>query len=143
MTTSWRKCLKGIDWKLVLNQFCCIASPLHLTASWKMQLYYTQGCDVVVGSSSSRTLLATPLIRRKSLADLVIKTRQISQRTGNPVYFVKNDKCKGKEHVSELTKSAIDLNLSASPFYNPRVVKKLLENYRDTLWHEEWVNSGV
>ena len=101
-----------------------------------------QGSNVVVGSSFSRKLLASPLIRRKSLADLVTKSRQISQRTGNPVYFVKNDKCKGKEHVSELTRSARDLNLSASPFYNPKAVKKLLQNYRDSLWNDEWVNSG-
>ena len=33
------------------------------------------GSNVVVGSSFSRTLLATPLIRRKSLADLVTKSR--------------------------------------------------------------------
>ena len=59
------------------------------------------GSDVVVGSSFSRELLASPIIYRKSLADLVIKSRQISQRTGNPVYFVKNDKCIGKEHVFE------------------------------------------
>ena len=103
----------------------------------------TQGCDVVVGSSFSRTLLATPLIRRKSLADLVIKTRQISQRTGNPVYFVKNEKCKGKEHVSELTRTSRELELSPSPFYNPKSVKMLLQNYRDSLWHEEWANSGT
>ena len=64
------------------------------------------GADVVVGSSFSRGLLASPIIYRKSLADLVIKTRQIRQRTGNPVYFVKNDKCKG----------------------TPSTTKKLLEN---------------
>ena len=43
------------------------------------------GSDVVVGSSFSRELLASPIIYRKSLADLVIKSRQVSQRTGNPV----------------------------------------------------------
>ena len=102
----------------------------------------SHGSDVVVNSSFSRKLLTSPIIYKKSLADLVTKSRQISQRTGNPVYFVKNDKCKGKEHVIELTRSARDLNLNASPFYNPKVVKTLLENYRDSLWNDEWVNSG-
>ena len=100
------------------------------------------GSDVVVGSSFSRKLLASPLIRRKSLADLVIKSRQVQQRTGNPVYFVKNDKCKGKFFVSELTRNARNHALSPSPFYNPRVVKKMLDDHRDSLWDKEWANSG-
>ena len=100
------------------------------------------GSDVVVGSSFSRKLLASPIIYRKSLADLVIKSRQISQRTGNPVYFVKNDKCIGKEHVLELAWNARELQLCPSPFYNQKVTRKLIKNHRDTLWDEEWVNSG-
>ena len=84
------------------------------------------GSNVVVSSSLTRMLLASPLIRRKSLADLVIKTRQVKQRTGNPVYFVKNDNCKAKEHVKELTEATRTLDLSPSPFYDPRAVRKLL-----------------
>ena len=101
------------------------------------------GSDVAVGSSFSRELLASPIIYRKSLADLVIKSRQISQRTGNPVYFVKNDKCIGKEHVFELTWNARELQLSPSPFYNQKAARKLILNHRDILWDEEWVNSGT
>ena len=102
----------------------------------------TPGADVVVGSSFSRKLLASPIICKKSLADLVTKSKQISQRTGNPVYLVKNDKCIGKNHVSELVWNARELPISPSPFYNQKVVKKLILNYRDSLWHDEWTNSG-
>ena len=100
------------------------------------------GSDVVVGSSFSRKLLASPIICKKSLADLVTKSKQISQRTGNPVYFVKNDKCIGKNHVSELVWNARELPLSPSPFYNQKSAKKLILNYRDSKWHDEWTNSG-
>ena len=103
----------------------------------------TPGSNVVVGSSFSRKLLASPLIQRKSLSDLVLKSRLIRQRTGNPVYFVKNQKCEGKDHVIELTRTARELDLSPSPFYSPKAVRKLLQDYRDTLWHNEWVNSGT
>ena len=100
------------------------------------------GSNVVVGSSFSRKLLACPIICRKSLADLVIKSRQIRQRTGNPVYFVRNEKCKSKQIVSELTWNARELPLSPSPFYNQKAAKELIQNYRDSVWHDEWVNSG-
>ena len=100
------------------------------------------GSNVVVSSSFSRKLLASPIIFRKSLADLVIKSREIRQRTGNPVYFVKNEKCKSKEIVSQLTWNARELPLSPSPFYNQKAAKKLIQDYRDCVWHDEWVNSG-
>ena len=103
----------------------------------------TSESNVVVASSFSRRMLAAPLIRRKSLADLVLKSRLIRQRTGKPVYFVKNQKCMGKDHVNELTRNARELELSPSPFHTPKAVRKLLLNYRDTLWHDEWVNSGT
>ena len=93
-------------------------------------------------SSFSRKLLASPSIYKKSLADLVIKSRQVSQRTGNPVFFVKNEKCKSKEVVSELTRNAREHQLSSSPFYNQKVAKNLIQNYRDSLWEDEWTNSG-
>ena len=60
----------------------------------------------------------------------------------NPVYFVKNDKCKGKNLVTELTWNARDLNLSPSPFYNQKVARKMIQICRDNLWEDEWVNSG-
>ena len=49
-----------------------------------------KGSNEVVGSSFSRTLLASPLIRKQSLANLVEMSILVYQRTGNPVYFVKN-----------------------------------------------------
>ena len=89
---------------------------------------------------SLRKLLATSIIYKKSLADLVIKSRLIRQRTGNPVYFVKNDKRKGKDHVRELTWNAREVRLSPSPFYTQKVTRKLIQTYRDILWEDEWVN---
>ena len=65
-----------------------------------------EGSNVVVSSSFSRTLLASPLIRKHSLANLVIKARLVSQRTGNPVYFVKNEKSNAKTWALELAWSA-------------------------------------
>ena len=38
--------------------------------------------------------------------------------------------------------NARELPLSPSPFYNQKVAKKLILNYRDSLWLDEWVNSG-
>ena len=83
------------------------------------------GSNVVLSSTFSRTRFASPLIHRKSLTYLEIKSWQVSQRTDNPVYFVKNDKCNSKEYVSELAWNARELNLSPSPFYNPKAAKKL------------------
>ena len=100
------------------------------------------GADVVVSSSFSRTMLASPLIRKKSLANLVLKTRHVKQITGNPVYFVKNDKCQAKVHVHELAQNASEVELSPSPFYTPKVVKILLEEHRNNCWIHEWNNSG-
>ena len=99
--------------------------------------------NVVVSSSFSRKLLASPIIKRRSLADLVIKSRQISQRTGNPVYFVKNDKCEGKRQVSELTFNARELNLSPSPFYTPKSVKKLIQLVGDNLGKRNEITEAV
>ena len=100
------------------------------------------GSNVVVSSSFSRTLLAAPLIRKQSLANLVETARLVNQRTGNPVYFVKNDKCDAKSRALELAKSAQELELCQSPFYNQKVVKKVLEDLRDKEWQYEWTHSG-
>ena len=100
------------------------------------------GSNVVVSSSFSRTMLASPLIRKKSLANLVIKTRQVTQVTGNPVYFVKNDSCQAKDHARELAENASEFELSPSPFYTPKVVKMMLEEHRNDCWSHEWNNSG-
>ena len=100
------------------------------------------GSNVVVSSSFSRTLLAAPLIRKQSLANLVETARLVNQRTGNPVYFVKNDKCDAKSRALELAKGAQELELCQSPFYNQKVVKKVLEDLRDKEWQYEWTHSG-
>ena len=42
-----------------------------------------------------------------------------------------------------MTEVARTLDLSPSPFYDPKAVRKLLHQYRDSLWQEEWVNSGT
>ena len=100
------------------------------------------GSDVVVSSSFSRTMLASPIIHKKSLANLVLKTRHVKQITGNPVYFVKNDKCRAKVQARELALNASEVDLSPSPFYTPKVVKGLLEEYRNKRWIHEWNHSG-
>ena len=72
----------------------------------------------------------------------MIKSRQISQRSGNPVYFVKNDKSKAERHVIELTLNARELNLSPSPFYSPKSARKLIQCVGDNLWQDEWDHNG-
>ena len=101
------------------------------------------GSNVVVSSGLLRTQLASPLIRRESLADLVIKCSQIRQRTGNPVYFVSHAKCKARERAMELLEAARTLELSPSPSYDPKAIRKMLNNHREARWQEEWVNSGT
>lgn len=62
----------------------------------KMTTIFTQ---IVV---LSKNILASPLIRKQSLANLVIMARLVSRRTGNPVYFVKNEKSNAKTQALSL-----------------------------------------
>ena len=100
---------------LVLHQI-----PTALESLLEYVPLLKEGSNVVVSSSFSRTLLASPLIRKQSLANLVIKARLVSQRTGNPVYFVKNEKSNAKTRALELAWSAEDSTLQKSPFYNQK-----------------------
>ena len=102
-----------------------------------------KGSNVVVTAGFSRSLLASPLICKRSLADLVERARQVSDRTGNPVFFVKaGKKNDAYERITDLAWAAQDLELVPSPFYNQGVVKKLLEDCLDKDWQFEWSHSG-
>ena len=122
---------------LVLHQ---IATALESLLEYVPLL--EKGSNVVVSSSFSRTLLASPLIRKQSLANLVIMARLVSRRTGNPVYFVKNEKSNAKTQALKVAWSAEDSTLQKSPFYNQKVVKEMVADLRDKEWQHEWTHSG-
>ena len=100
------------------------------------------GSHVVVCSDLVRTALASPLICQAALANLVIKTRQVASRTGNPVYFSKNPHSRAKAHVVTCLENSREANLSPSPFSDPTVVKQVLLKWRDRRWQKEWSNNG-
>ena len=101
-----------------------------------------QGSSVVVSSALVRTALAIPLIRRRSLADLVLKARKIKQRTGRPVHFVTTPGRRAKGLVKSLLDRTRDLNFTPTPFHDTAAVKKTLLIARNTKWQDEWTNSG-
>ena len=62
----------------------------------------------------------------------------MKERTGNPVYFVKNVNCDAKTQAFELAGSAQELVLCQSLFYNQKLVNEALEDLRDKEWQYEW-----
>ena len=78
------------------NSYYMLQSTLVLEYCWK--IYGKNMC----------------LYRKQSLANLVIKASLVSQRPGNPVYFVKNEKSNAKTRALELVWSAEDSTLQKS-----------------------------
>ena len=80
------------------------------------------GSNVVINSIFSRAMLASPLICKKSVTNLVIKTRQVKKVTENPQYFIKRmTYARSKVTLMNWQKMFLRWNSALAHFTHPKL----------------------
>ena len=116
---------------------------IALTDLLEIEHTLDMGDTVIVCSDLTRTTLATPLVKTSALANLIIKTRLIKFRTGNPVHFTTKASTQEKEKTALLLENTTNADICPSPFFDPTFAKKVLLSLRNSVWQEEWDNWGT
>ena len=97
--------------------------------------------DVILTSTFNKQSLRQSVIRQKSLANFMKACERIFNITGKSVYVLNPTKCQIRKLIKSETNKTVLKELTTSPFFEPKVIKKTLDTLKIEVWDHNWTNS--